>query len=561
MASAIPEYRKLLEQDGGELSSTPMYHPILPLLVDTRSAQDALPGAPLPEAPFAYPEDALEQLIKGRESFRSMFGSYPDGLWPSEGSISPAAMDLAARAAFRWAATDEGLLSKAFGGKPVFRDADGVPSDPDWLYRPYRATTPSGPIHLFFRDHHLSDLIGFEYSRWGGVEAVNNFIHKIISISNKLSSLPSKMRKESYVIPIILDGENAWEYFYDSGRLFLRTLMDRLGKLSPGISCITYSQLLNQHVYEDDLPEVPTGSWIDGTFNIWIGHEEDRKAWSMLSRARALWQVRKNQALKAGGTPAPALERAREHLFVAEGSDWCWWYGDDHFTPHAAEFDRLFRHHLKAAYREMGEDAPDSVDIPIIRADRMPAGTSFLASPRMYIYPRINGTVTSYFEWGAATRYIPNPGFGTMHRAGHGILSCLYYGFDESHIYLRADFVDLVFEGSSLIEVEFLFPAKNRKLSLAFRIPDRTLGLSIGPIGETAQELEPGSKPETIRAAFHKVLEIGIPFRELECEHEEKIDFFLTLAAEGMIGERWPMYGTFTAELPGKFFEERMWEV
>jgi alpha-amylase/alpha-mannosidase (GH57 family) len=561
MATVIPEYRKLLEEDEGELSTTPMYHPILPLLIDTRAAQDALPGAPMPKVPFAYPADALEQMVIGRETFHSLFGSYPDGMWPSEGSISPATMELAARAGFRWAATDEGLLSKVLGGKPVLRDAEGVPADPDWLYRPYRANTPSGPVHLFFRDHHLSDLIGFEYSRWDAVEAVNNFVHKINEISSKLSSLPSKLKKDSYVIPVILDGENAWEYFYDSGRLFLRTLMDRLGKLSPEISCVTLSESLHTFNYIEDLPSIPTGSWIDGTFNIWIGHEEDRTAWSMLSRARTLWQLRHDQAVKAGKTLLPSMERSREHLFVAEGSDWCWWYGDDHFTPHGPEFDRLFRNHLKAAYREMTETAPDSLDIPIIRLDRMPEGTSFLSSPRAYIHPRINGNISSYFEWSAAARYIPNPGFGTMHRAGHVVLSCLFYGFDESRIYLRADFVPLVHESCPSIEVEFLFPAKNRKFSLVIGISDRTLAFTSGSIGETYLEKESVSRPETIVAAFDKILEMGIPFGELGCERDERIEFFMTLSAPGMIGERWPMYGNFTAELPGKDFEGRMWEV
>jgi hypothetical protein len=436
-----------------------------------------------------------------------------------------------------------------------------VPADPDWLYRPYRANTPSGPIHLFFRDHHLSDLIGFEYSRWDAVEAVNNFVHKISQISSKLSSMPFKRKKESYVIPVILDGENAWEYFYDSGRMFLRTLMDRLEKLSPEISCITLSKLLHISSYIEDLPSIPTGSWIDGTFNIWIGHEEDRTAWSMLSRARALWQLRHDQVVKSGKTLLPSMEQAREHLFVAEGSDWCWWYGEDHFTPHGPEFDRLFRHHLKAAYREMAETAPDSLDIPIIRLDRMPGGISFLSSPRAYINPRINGNISSYFEWSAAARYIPNPGFGTMHRAGHGVLSCLFYGFDESRIFLRTDFVPLVLKSCSAIEVEFLFPAKNRKISLVIGISDGTLAFTSGSIGETSFEKEPVSRPETIVAAFDKILELGIPFGELGCERDERIEFFMTLSAQGMIGERWPMYGTFTAELPGKDFEERMWEV
>ncbi|PWB68034.1 MAG: glycoside hydrolase [Deltaproteobacteria bacterium] len=561
MSEVIPEYRRLMEKDGGELSSTPMNHPILPLLIDTRSAQDAHPGAVLPKVPFAYPEDALEQLVRGRDTFRSLFGSYPSGLWPSEGSISPATMELAARAGFKWAATDEVLLSKALK-KPVLRDAEGAPLEPDWLYTPYRADTPSGPVHLFFRDHHLSDLIGFEYSRWDAIGAVNNFIHNISVIYDKLSSLPSSQRKESYTIPVILDGENAWEYYYDSGRLFLQTLMERLGKLSPEISCKTLSEALHDaDKNANTLTDIPSGSWIDGTFHIWIGHEEDRSAWVMLARARALWQLRFDQALKSGKALRPSMERAKEYLLVAEGSDWCWWYGDDHFTPHGPEFDRLFRHYIKAAYREMGETTPDSLDIPILHRDRIPAGANVLAAPRTYLNPRINGSISSYFEWSAATKYIPNPGFGTMHRAGHGILSCLYYGFDETRILLRIDFVPMVFETDTSLEVEFLFPGKDRKISLVIGTKRLTLAFTEGPIGETPEESIPVARPETIVAAFQKVLELGIPFRELRCENDTHIEFFMTVSAQGMIGERWPMYGTFAAELPGEDFIERMWEV
>ena len=561
MGMVIPEYRRLLDEDGGEISTTPMYHPILPLIIDTRSAQDALPGARLPRIPFSFPVDAADQLSMGREAARSFFGRYPEGLWPSEGSISPAAMELAVRSGFKWAATDEALLSKSLK-KPVHRDAEGIPLEPDRLYRPYQANTPAGPIQLFFRDHHLSDLIGFEYSRWDAIEAASNFIHNIESIYKRLDSLPPSAKKESYVIPVILDGENAWEYFYDSGRLFLQTLMDRLGKLAPKISCTTFSNALQTINYENVLPSLPTGSWIDGTFNIWIGHDEDRTAWELLAKARNLWQLKHDQMKKSGIPVTGGMEKAKENLFVAEGSDWCWWYGDEHFTPHGPEFDRLFRNHLKAAYREMGENSPDILDIPILRPDKMPsAGLNYIPSPMSYLRPRINGHVTSYFEWGTATRYIPNPGFGTMHRAGHGILSIMYYGFDESRIYLRTDFHSQVHENPSPLLVEFLFPSRNRKVSLVINASERSLAFTSGVINESNGEIDSVSRPESILAAFHRVLEIGIPFRELGCEGDDRIEFFMTITAQGLIGERWPMYGTFTAELPGKDFETRMWEV
>lgn len=562
MADVIPEYRKLLDEDRGELSSTPMYHPILPLLVDSRAAQDALPGAPLPTLPFASPHDAAEQLRRGREEFRRMFGRYPDGLWPSEGSVSPPVLEMASRAGFSWTATDEILLSRVLS-KSVRRDAEGIPVEPDWLYHPYQAHMPGGSLAVFFRDHHLSDLIGFEYSRWDAADAASNFAHNLCLIYKRLAAIPAHSRKESYVVPVILDGENAWEYYHDSGHVFLKFLMERLSGLAPDISCITFSEALDLTNYKIPLPSIPTGSWIDGTFNIWIGHAEDHAAWEMLARARSVWQARHEELRRAGHEDSTVLSDAYEHLLVAEGSDWCWWYGDDHFTPHAAEFDRLFRHQVKAVYRALGETPPDILDIPIIRPDRMPGGKSYLASPRNYIRPTIDGKVTSYFEWSAATRYHPSPEFGAMHRSGYGLLASLDYGFDEDHVFLRVDFHGSVFESRVSVHVEFVFPNKNIKISTVIPPDESPVSLSVRPIDDPRNHAggpPAAAAPHGVEASFHKVLEIGIPFRELGCVDDDRIEFFVTLNHVGSIGERWPMYGSFTAELPGKDFEERMWE-
>lgn len=561
MADLLPEYRKVMDEDGGELSTTPMYHPILPLLVSSRAARDAHPGTPLPKTHFRYPADAQEQLKRGKEAFRAFFGADPAGLWPSEGSISPAVLDLAVQAGFRWTATDETLLARSLG-RVVHRDADGVPAEPDWLYTPHTASTKSGDIPVLFRDHHLSDLIGFEYSRWNSADAVNNFVHKIGRIYSKLSSLPRNIRRDAYVVPVILDGENAWEYYPDHGEPFLRMLMDRCGRMSPQVSFVTVSEALSRAGAAPKLPSIPTGSWIDGTFGIWIGHPEDHAAWEALARARNLFQLQAERFRRAGVPFPPDLNEAYEHLLVAEGSDWCWWYGEEHFTPHGPEFDRLFRHHIKAAYRRMGEAPPDALDIPILKPDRMPGGASFLPSPRHYIRPRINGRISSYFEWSGATRYVPSSESGAMHRAGHGIMSFLHYGFDESQIFLRIDFNASAMEELAVgIEVDVLFSRKDRKVSLLLHADRRTMQPFMGKIEDDLVALNARAHPETLSAAYQKVLELGIPFRELGCESDERIEFFITISPEGAIGERWPMYGHFIAELPGPHFEERMWEV
>jgi alpha-amylase/alpha-mannosidase (GH57 family) len=562
MGRVIDEYRKFSREDGGELSSSPMYHPILPLLIDNRSALDALPGAALPGLPFSWPADARIQLERGRSVFHNLFGSYPAGLWPSEGSISPAVLEMASGTGFRWAATDEILLARAFG-TTVRRDTEGIPVEPDWFYRPYAAVTKSGSIPVFFRDHYLSDLIGFEYSRWNARDAANNFIHNIKRIYDRLSSGKSGASENEYVIPVILDGENAWEYFHDSGTDFLNTLLSKLELLRPNIESVTLYDALEEIKEIRELPSLPTGSWIDGTFNIWIGHPEDHAAWEMLSRARTLIESKSKIYIKEGKEEPPDLQKARDYLMVAEGSDWFWWYGDDHYTPHGPEFDRLFRNNIKAAYKAVGSISPDSLDIPIIKTGKIIQERNVIPAPRSYIQPQIDGLVTSYFEWNSARKVVPSPGFITMHRSGHLILSCFYYGFSVDEVFFRFDLDKVAVENVHEIELEILFQEKSVKFISILDPINGLLSSSFVNIGESGGEtlsLQETSKDSgNVRAAFEKVLELAIPFQSLDCERDERLEFFVTIRVAESFGERWPVYGTFSAELPGIDFLGRMW--
>jgi len=484
-------------------------------------------------------------------------------LWPSEGSISPAALEMACGTGFRWAATDEILLARAFG-KFVSRDPEGIPIEPDWFYRPYAAVTKSGSIPVFFRDHHLSDLIGFEYSRWDAHDAANNFIHNIKGIYDRLSSVNSGISDEEYVIPVILDGENAWEYFHDSGVLFLNILLKKLEQLRPNIEFVTFSDALQGISEVRELPGIPTGSWIDGTFRIWIGHQEDHAAWEMLSRVRTLLDSKEKRFHQEGESDPSSLEKAREYIMVAEGSDWCWWYGDDHYTPHGPEFDRLFRHNIKAAYKEMGVIPPDSIDIPIIKSDRVLQEKNLIVAPRSYIQPRIDGQVTSYFEWNSARKVVPAPSFGTMHRAGHVLLSCFYYGFSVDDVFFRFDLDNVAVENVHEIELEILFQLKSVKFNSIIDPTGSRFSYSFLNIEEsdkgTSFQNNSSSAFGNVRAAYGKVLELAIPFDALDCRNDERLEFFVTIRIPQSFGERWPIYGTFSAELPGKDFAERMWQ-
>jgi len=341
-------------------------------------------------------------------------------------------------------------------------------------------------------------------------------------------------------------------------------LLRKLEKLRPDVEFITLSEAVAEIGEVRELPSIPTGSWIDGTFHIWIGHQEDHAAWEMLSRARTLLESKSKKSSNEGKEDGPDLQKALDYLMVAEGSDWCWWYGDDHYTPHGPEFDRLFRHNIKAAYKAMGVIPPDSIDIPIIKSDRIVQEKNVIPAPRSYIQPRIDGAVTSYFEWNSATKVVPAPGFGTMHRAGHVLLSCFYYGFSVDEIFFRFDLDNVAIENIHDIELEILFPLKSLKfISLLVPINGR-FTYSFVKIEETTGETPPvidlSKGSGTVRAAFGKVLELAIPFDALDCGREERLDFFVTIQIAESFGERWPIYGTFSAELPGKDFAERMWQ-
>ena len=226
--------------------------------------------------------------------------------------------------------------------------------------------------------------------------------------------------------------------------------------------------------------------------------------------------------LQEKGDEEPAdLQKARDYLLVAEGSDWCWWYGDDHYTPHGAEFDRLFRHNIKAAYKAMGIIPPDSVDIPIIKSDKIVQEKNEIPAPRSYIQPRIDGVVTSYFEWNSARKVVPAPGFGTMHRAGHLILSCFYYGFSVDEIFFRFDLDKVAVENVHEIELEILFQEKSVKFNSILDPINGRFTYSFVKLeesrGDTSSAEEASKDSGSVRAAFEKVLELAIPFEALDC--------------------------------------------
>jgi len=424
LGRVIPVHADAARKGLIEISTSPFYHPILPLVCDTQAGAQSSPGLPLPQNRFRHPEDARDQLLRGLDYHEEVFGVRPSGVWPSEGSVSEESLAIAHGLGVQWMATDEGVLGRTLG-LHFSRDGFGRLS-PDLAHRLYtihRYENAEARMNMIFRDHTLSDLIGFVYSGMPPQEAANNLIEKI-----RESAQPLLAHGQDAMIPIILDGENAWEYYPQSGREFLRRFYDGLSK-DPGIEAVTVSEAIARHQNFGSLNALVPGSWINANFNVWIGAPEDNKAWDYLSRARDFYTERAATATEA------QRKLAYEEILIAEGSDWNWWYGPEHHSANDRDFDELYRKHLSNVYQALGGTPPDYLAQPIAGATERPSFTPQSA----YIHPRVTGDMVRYFEWIGAARYTADRRSGSMH-GKQFLLDAIHAGIDEQSVYGRLDF-------------------------------------------------------------------------------------------------------------------------
>lgn len=363
MRAVVPLHREL--QDGGQLevSTTPFYHPILPLLVDTDRASLDRPGTRLPRR-FAYPQDAQAQVEKAVAHYRHHFGRPPRGMWPAEGAVGQSVIPLFGQQGVGWIATDQGVLARSgqFGYDT---------GNPTVLARPYRAEEGGHALSVFFRDTALSDNIGFRYQGCKDFEPVARaFLDEI-----KQRFAYRAEGEQDPVLSVILDGENAWGAYCEDARPFFHALYGLLGR-DTEVETVTFAEYLEGNPARGIVPhpapgqvkvyDLFTGSWIDengsapgADLGTWIGEEEENKAWELLLRAR--------EALERSGTTPMTHPAAFEALYAAEGSDWFWWFGEDQDSGNDAGFDALFRTHLKNVYRELGQDVPEELERHFVR--------------------------------------------------------------------------------------------------------------------------------------------------------------------------------------------------
>ncbi len=542
LKKVVPEYADASARGQVELSTSPFYHPILPLLCDTDVYLRTHPHTRMPRQRFRHPEDALEQLQRSVALHTKLFGQPPVGLWPSEGSVSEAMVPLAHQAGFKWMATDELILARSLG-LAMTRDGYGHLQQPETLYMPYVVQAGEREIACMFRDHVLSDLIGFTYSNWAPQDAAADFVNRLLEGGRRYSH---RTGGGEATIPIILDGENAWEHFEGGGRPFLRALYRELGT-NPEIRTVTMAEACRgaTAVVNGLFP----GSWINGDFYIWIGHADDQRAWGQLADAR--------QALESPGPAADAasIARAREELLVAEGSDWCWWYGDDHSSEHDLEFDGLFRRHLRNVYRALDKPVPDELFLTNITTD--PPRTVALG-PTGFVYPTLDGEITSYFEWlGAGSLDLRTTG-GSMHQvaeATQALVTAIQFGFNQTHLFVRVDFrrraADLLV-GKAEVRINLLAPA-----DLRLRVASHAG--SLRSVLERKVDGSWASIPAAVDGAAGQILEVGIPFTALTAEPGAHVAFFVALHLDGTELERYPSHRPLEVIVPTADFDAYNW--
>lgn len=511
IARVLPAHAEAAKHGAIELATSPFYHPILPLVCDTSVGGVSTPGLTLPQNRYRRPEDAREQLRRGLDLHEEVFGIRPRGVWPSEGSVSEEVLCLAHSLDVQWMATDEGVLGRTLG-TAFSRDGNGqLPGHlAEKLYTIHRYESAASQMNLIFRDHTISDLVGFVYSGMPPQEAANHLIQNI-----RQAAQPVIDKGLDAVVPVILDGENAWEYFPQSGREFLRRFYDLLQR-EPGVEAVTVSEAIARHRDFNPLSSLVPGSWINANFNVWIGAPEDNLSWDYLFKAREFYER------TAPGCPEAQRKLAFEELLIAEGSDWNWWYGPEHHSANDRDFDELYRTHLANVYQALGALPPDYLLQPIAAGSE--TRPQYLPQTA-YIHPRVTGDLVRYFEWMGAATHTADARSGAMHGKVF-LLDAIYAGIDESYLYGRLDF-EQTFAGMTcqlVVNVESWaggvhFPAQS--LRLEAKVAAGKLEFwSLGVAGQENQKTSSDQTQSGIAVVLGRSFEFKLPLAVLSAPNK-----------------------------------------
>ncbi len=486
-----------------EVSITPFYHPIIPVMNDIQNVPKAWSNSILPNN-FQSMREYSQKHVDCAHSFaKKYFGKEISGMWPAEGSVSIDLVDILKETPTKWIATDEAILAKTLNRAPQINESlsphhfDGV--------------------DIFFRNHALSDKIGFVYSNWGKEDAVKDFIHELLHIK-------SVTTKEDALVCVILDGENAWEYYEDNGEPFLTHLFDEISK-QDWLQLTTFSEYSENHRANIiNLSTLMPGSWIDGNFNTWINEQTKNRYWEILFKLQTLIETSKKT-----GNIDKSLENEIDHNFmVAQGSDWMWWAGEGHSSANDLDFDQLFRNYVSKVYQLLGLEIPFELTQPLYSQNIHVSYTE----PLRLIHPKITGMLDDYFGWSSSGEILSEQ--GAIHKTDV-IIKKILFGFDEYFIYFQISLyedIEVFKENGHQIELEIV---NYKKINLK---KDRNIIYKDVEVIETA---------------------IPISYIDSNLTTKDKINFRFNVLSNGNTIERIPHSETVEIKIPDESFDMENW--
>jgi len=518
VAKVVPLHKTMQDNGQIEVIITPYAHPILPLLYATDLAAIGDPGAELPER-FSYPNDAIAQVEKSVEIYQEHYGRPPRGMWPAEGAVAQEIVKFVADAGYQWMATGEHVLAKSLDLDGFTRNADDTVQEADALYRPYYVRFRDGPpVAVVFRDLRLSDLVGFEYSGDPGEVAAQDFMGRLAAIQ---AQLQAEGAEGPHLVSVILDGENAWENYENDGLAFLNALYRKLSE-SDTVKTVTPGEYLAMFPEQREIENLWPGAWFSSDYGTWIGEPEENIAWDYLGETRD--DLAAYDLYKKKETTPEKLAQALDFMYLAEGSDWFWWYGSDQDSGTDEYFDEAYRALLRGVYESLDEPVPDFISVPIIPERAAPPTQAV----QDVISPEIDGEISSD-EWTKAGYYEVRG--GSQARAGD-VLAALAFGYDPGYLYLRVDAKNSWNElGEGVLGIYLgLSGATPTTAFSRFGSTDTVLGygaaglveVGFGPDGPTQATFsmpglsgdwaEPTVDAEILTGAGDEIVEIAIPF-------------------------------------------------
>ena len=534
LKNLLSYYKALADRGQIELSTTPFFHPIMPLVYNTEFARRCMPGRELPP-PFSHPEDVRAQLTMARDFHAQLFGAPPHGMWPSEGSVCPELIPILQELGYQWFATDEENLWHSLAVVHPGKSPDRAT-----LFQGYRAQFGDASACLAFRERTLSDFIGFTAARNDPQRAADFMVGQMEQIARSAHG-------SDPLCAVILDGENAWEHFPDGGQAFLRELYQRLST-HQDMRTTTFHDYFTAHPPSAILSTLHTGSWIHGDFDIWIGDPEENRGWELLGQTRNFMQAKADRR----EITSEQYKKALQEIYAAEGSDWFWWYGGDFVTDNDLIFDELFRTHLQNVYRICGAPIPDVLKTNICRSEV----ARETRKPTDLITPQIDGQITSYYEWAGAGVYEAGRNMVAMYRSERCVDS-VHFGSDLTNFYLRVDFrKDIVLPATTSLRINFVDPT-HRALVVQRLAPEtRSAELWLTEPDASYRKLS-----DIASIKLDRILEVGIPLAELGWKKRELAAFFVQILDQDVEVERHPDIGTLSLTVPDDLFAAENWWV